>query len=70
MAALPCRSAARQEKRVEALKECMRMITSRPGGCCTPFPYEAAIWLLEEQEEIFGGHVSDQGWSRWAGCAE
>lgn len=37
------------------------MITSRPGGCCTPFPYEAAIWLLEEQEEIFGGHVSHQG---------
>lgn len=27
---------------------------SAPGGCCTVFPFEAAIWLLEEQEELFG----------------
>lgn len=24
------------------------------GGCCTVFPFEAAIWLLEEQEELVG----------------
>ena len=47
------RSAIRQDKRAEALRECIRMI-SAPGGCCTVFPFEAAIWLLEEQEELFG----------------
>ena len=31
------------------------MITTSAGGCTTPFPFEAAIWLLEEQEELFGG---------------
>lgn len=30
------------------------MITAPGGGCCTVFPFEAAIWLLEEQEELFG----------------
>ncbi len=50
-----CRSAARNEKRMEALRECVRMITTSAGGCTTPFPFEAAIWLLEEQEELYGG---------------
>ena len=49
------RSAARNEKRMEALRECVRMITASAGGCTTPFPFEAAIWLLEEQEELYGG---------------
>ena len=31
------------------------MIAACGGGCCTPFPFEAAIWLLEEQEELYGG---------------
>lgn len=48
------RSALRQDKRAEALKECVKMITAQGGGCCTVFPYEAAIWLLEEQEELVG----------------
>ena len=30
------------------------MIAAPGGGCCTVFPFEAAIWLLEEQEELFG----------------
>ena len=51
------RSAARNEKRVEALRECVRMITASAGGCTTPFPFEAAIWLLEEQEELYGGSI-------------
>lgn len=49
------RSSARQEKRIAALRECARMVTTSAGGCTTPFPFEAAIWLLEEQEELFGG---------------
>ena len=49
------RSAARNEKRMDALRECVRMITASAGGCTTPFPFEAAIWLLEEQEELYGG---------------
>lgn len=49
------RSSARNEKRLEAMRECIRMITTIAGGCCTPFPFEAAIWLLEEQEELYGG---------------
>ena len=40
---------------MEALRECVRMITTSAGGCTTPFPFEAAIWLLEEQEELYGG---------------
>ena len=40
---------------MEALRECVRMITASAGGCTTPFPFEAAIWLLEEQEELYGG---------------
>lgn len=31
------------------------MITTSAGGCTTSFPFEAAIWLLEEQEELCGG---------------
>ena len=53
----PARSAARNEKRMEALRECVRMITASAGGCTTPFPFEAAIWLLEEQEELYGGSI-------------
>lgn len=30
------------------------MIAAPGGGCCTVFPFEAAIWLLEEQEELVG----------------
>ena len=52
---VPRRSAARNEKRMEALRACVRMITSGAGGCTTSFPFEAAIWLLEEQEELYGG---------------
>lgn len=50
----PPRSAARQGMRMAAMKECARMVTTSAGGCTTPFPFEAAIWLLEEQEELFG----------------
>ena len=49
------RSTSRNEKRIEAMRECIRMIATSAGGCCTPFPFEAAIWLLEEQEELYGG---------------
>ncbi len=42
---------------MEALRECVRMITANAGGCTTPFPFEAAIWLLEEQEELYGGAI-------------
>lgn len=50
-----CRSSARQDRRMAALKECAKMVTTSAGGCTTAFPFEAAIWLLEEQEELFGG---------------
>ena len=49
------RSAARADARALALAECVRMVVA-PGGCATAFPFEAAIWLLEEAEEIGGGH--------------
>ena len=51
------RSATRNEKRVDAMRECVKMIATSAGGCCTSFPFEAAIWLLEEQEELCGGTV-------------
>ncbi len=31
------------------------MIEATSGGCCTPYPFEAAIWLWEETEELYGG---------------
>lgn len=49
------RSAARQEKRIEALHVCKNMIEATKGGCCTAYPFEAAIWLWEETEELYGG---------------
>ncbi|KAK9826861.1 hypothetical protein WJX81_001210 [Elliptochloris bilobata] len=55
--AFPPRSTARNEKRLQALRACVRMITTHAGGCTTPFPFEAAIWLLEELEELYGGAV-------------
>jgi hypothetical protein len=27
-------------------------------GCSTPFPFEAAIWLWEETEELYGGSLA------------
>ena len=42
---------------MDAMRECIKMIATCAGGCCTPFPFEAAIWLLEEQEELCGGNV-------------
>ena len=40
------------------------MITAHAGGCTTPFPFEAAIWLLEELEELYGGAVPICGQAR------
>jgi len=57
LGAHPPRSVARADARSAALEECVRAITAAPGGCTSPFPFEAAIWLLEEQEEICGGAV-------------
>eukprot|EP00884_Botryococcus_braunii_P003748 jgi/Botrbrau1/13374/Bobra.0194s0006.2 len=57
LGAHPPQSLARHEKRVLALQECVDMITTSAGGCTTPFPFEAAIWLLEEQEELYGGNT-------------
>ena len=57
LGAHPPRSTARADARQAALAECVRAVTTSAGGCCTPFPFEAAIWLLEEQEELCGGHV-------------
>mmetsp|Transcript_3540 Transcript_3540/g.10271 ORF Transcript_3540/g.10271 Transcript_3540/m.10271 type:complete len:1007 (-) Transcript_3540:744-3764(-) len=55
LGAYPPKSAARQEKRLAALRTCKSMIEATRGGCCTPFPFEAAIWLWEETEELYGG---------------
>lgn len=40
------------------------MITTHAGGCTTAFPFEAAIWLLEELEELYGGAVPICGQAR------
>lgn len=60
--AVPPRSAQRVERRQAAIQECQHMVSRNArkagGGCCTPLPYEAAIWLWEEEEELTGGsHV-------------
>lgn len=55
LGAAPPRSTARHVKRIEALRECHKMISASAGGCCTAFPFEAAIWLWEEKEELYGG---------------
>ena len=64
------RSTARNEKRLQALRACVRMITTHAGGCTTPFPFEAAIWLLEELEELYGGAVPICGQARAAGNSQ
>lgn len=55
----PCRSTERQQFRLAALRECVSVLCH--GGSCSPLPYEAAVWLLEEEEEIKGGQVSVGG---------
>lgn len=51
----PPRTTERQHFRLTALKECVATICH--GGACSLLPYEAAVWLLEEEEEITGGQV-------------
>ena len=58
----------RQQHRLAALRECHAMIFNGRAGCTTPLPYEAAVWLLEEEEEIKGGHVSVGGQVRIGLC--
>ena len=55
----PPRSAERQQFRLAALRECVKIICT--GGACSSFAFEAAVWLLEEEEEITGGQVSVGG---------
>lgn len=55
----PPRSTDRQQFRLAALRECVSVLCH--GGSCSPLPYEAAVWLLEEEEEIKGGQVSVGG---------
>lgn len=55
----PPRSTEREHYRLAALKECVAVICQ--GGACSPLGYEAAVWLLEEEEEIKGGQVSVGG---------
>ena len=55
----PPRSTERQQFRLTALRECVSVICH--GGSCSPLPFEAAVWLLEEEEEIKGGQVSVGG---------
>ena len=53
------RTTERVHFRLAALRECIATICQ--GGACTPLPFEAAVWLLEEEEEIKGGQVSVGG---------
>ena len=55
----PPRSTERQQDRLAALRECVAVICK--GGNCSCLAYEAAVWLLEEEEEISGGQVSVGG---------
>lgn len=54
----PCNSTPgaveRQRFRLAALRECHSCMWR---AACSPLPYEAAVWLLEEEEEMKGGHV-------------
>lgn len=43
--------------RQAAIQLCNGMIASPGGGCCTVLPFEACIWLLEEEEELKGGQM-------------
>jgi tetratricopeptide (TPR) repeat protein len=49
----PPRSTERQQYRLAALRECVKIICT--GGQCSSFAFEAAVWLLEEEEEVSGG---------------
>lgn len=44
----------RQHFRLAALRECHSCMWK---AGISALPYEAAVWLLEEEEEIKGGHV-------------
>ncbi|KAL6778057.1 THK3 [Auxenochlorella protothecoides x Auxenochlorella symbiontica] len=51
----PVRSAERQAARRAALRECWELTCPAGAGGCSALPYESAIWLLEEEEEMKGG---------------
>ena len=55
----PPRSTERQQCRLAALRECVGILCR--GGPCSSFAFEAAVWLLEEEEEITGGQTSVGG---------
>ena len=48
----PPRSTERQQYRLAALRECVKIVCT--GGQCSCFAFEAAVWLLEEEEEVSG----------------
>lgn len=56
----------RQHFRLAALRECHSCMW-RAG--CSALPFEAAVWLLEEEEELKGGHVPVGGQVRAAAGA-
>lgn len=62
----PPRSVERQHFRLAALRECH---TCMWKAGTSALPYEAAVWLLEEEEEIKGGHVHVGGQMVGSSCA-
>lgn len=48
----PPRSTERQQYRLAAVRECVKILCT--GGQCSCFAFEAAVWLLEEEEEVCG----------------
>lgn len=55
----PPRSTERQQYRLAAVRECVKILCS--GGQCSCFAFEAAVWLLEEEEEVSGCQQDGSG---------
>ncbi len=55
----PPRSTERQQYRLAALRECVKILCT--GGQCSSFAFEAAVWLLEEEEEVSGCQQDGSG---------
>ena len=55
----PPRSTERQQYRLAAVRECVKILCT--GGQCSCFAFEAAVWLLEEEEEVSGCQQEGSG---------
>ena len=56
-----CRSQEHSQQATACYHAAQKMLRSRPGGCCTPLPFQTALLFAEDQVRIsHAGHTCSQ----------